>query len=603
MVKVGLYGGKVSLWFGGNNFQSIRDVLTHTVFQWDADARLWLAPTKFPGDVRRVLDLINGIERVAIPDDVEMVLQAHEETEHYRINLSDDCFKAPAMYDFQTEAIKRMIRQTRMLLALKQGLGKTFVTITSLNHYQKYGIIKKVLVLCRPEGVINLKREFLKFSTIFTEDDIYIADVKHRTPFESGKSLVIMTYRTLLMLADSAYRNKNKRKIKTFRKDPLDEEIKAWAEGKAALILDESHSCAHSTSRWTREVMLASDKFKVRFCLSGTPYPHGMEGLWAQMYILDPGAIGESYYTWLNEICFLGDRWSEYAIRGYSPEGTKEWAKKLSPWIIREFDDKLELPPQVMENAYFDLSDKHRDIYQSFISYVMTTNRTKNGKIVMREIYDNFPYIQMALTEPGLLKNRLKPEDNPILWGKIQKWNPEKDNNRIATLDSILEDWVDEQGKKVIVWSSHPYVLDLLEKHLSKYHPKKVHGQMTIPKGKSKQEYVSDIVEEFKTDPKSKVLLASILMLSTSQNIVEASRTVYFDRTWSYTDLDQSIKRNYRIGTTEQVDVKFLIADRTLDERQDRVLKERDCLDKELLKYDSLTPDQWRQVFSGGELD
>lgn len=610
MVRMGLSkdGVQVSVKISGDNFLDLKEVLHSNGFSYsDGEvgglSKVWVSSLRYPEGVVSAIQQMKEIEPFAVPLFIEQKLQISRETEYFRIPLSEDCMRSSPVGEYQIRSIKSAMTQSRLLLALKQGLGKSFIVITALNHLHKAGLVDKICCVCRPEGVYNMKREFVRFSTFIREDDIYIADADHRDPFHSSASLVIMTYRCFLMLADDAYKKAHNGELSPrYTKSPLTDDIRQWSSSKSALILDESHSCANRTSRWTRAITLSVAPFRFRYLLTGTPYPHGIEGLWSQMNILDRSIIGKDYYAWLKDICYLGDRWSAYSITGYREDMVKMWMNKISPWIVREFtEDNIQLPEQIVKRSYFEMSLRQREIYNNYITYTLSGVREKNGSVDMKEVYNNFPAIQQALIDPGLLKGKLSEEENPKLYAMVEKWNI-KDNNRVVMLDSLLDEYCNEQGKKVIIWSSHPYIIEMLRKHLEKYNPVAVHGEISVPRGMKKNEYVSSLVDKFKTDPKVKILIASILMLSTSQNIVEAPRAIYFDRTWSFTDLDQSIKRNHRIGTKEEVIVNFLLAEKSLDLRQDRVLDQRQLIDKDLLKYDSLSKDQWKSLFNGDDL-
>ena len=82
-------------------------------------------------------------------------------------------------------------------------------------------------------------------------------------------------------------------------------------------------------------------------------------------------------------------------------------------------------------------------------------------------------------------------------------------------------------------------------------------------------------------------------MVARAVNIVEAPRAICFDRPWNFEIWDQMAKRNHRYGTTEEVLMRPIIMEHTLEEKLDKVLKQRQSLDKDLLKYDSLGKDQW----------
>ena len=89
-----------------------------------------------------------------------------------------------------------------------------------------------------------------------------------------------------------------------------------------------------------------------------------------------------------------------------------------------------------------------------------------------------------------------------------------------------------------------------------------LHGEMELLKGESKAEFRFRIVNEFKNNESHKIAILSYQMASTAMNIVQASRTIYFDR--SFNSLLDPIKRNHR-PQTKTVLVNPLITLGTLE--------------------------------------
>lgn len=563
---------------------------------------------------------LNRIEPFYVTEDIEAVIHPQPETEYFRGIYHPEFLASPPLADYQTRAIKQGIHQSRCMFAHKQGLGKTFIAFGVLNHLWRNKLVDRCLILCRPEGVYNLRRELLRFQTFgITESDIYIADAKNRHPFESDAKVVIMTYRSFLMLCDDAYKATHSHKgtteivrkdgVTVTRKDytkkwqnpPID--LSTWGTGRV-LFCDESHSLKNRTARWSYAVDLESDYFRFRYLMTGTPYPKNIEDLWEQFHIMDPNIIAKDYYSFLADIAVLGTKFSQYAVRYYKDSSIERFLEKIKPWIIREFaTDNLNLPDQLEERIYVPLSDKQRSIYQEFVSYRLQNikDRGVDSKHLMREIYNDFPRIQLAVTDPCMLLGRVDSEKNPALFNKVKKYHFE-DSPRVEICDSIVEKHL-EEGSKIIIWSGHPQVIENLAEHYKKYKPFVIHGGIVLPTGMSKDSYIDSIIEDFKKDPDRNILIASYLMIATSKNITEARVMIYYDRPWNWAVEDQSKERNHRPGSSfDSILIYYLIGEKTLEERQDKVLTQRKNLDEEVLNYDSLDKDTWRKIFEGGEI-
>lgn len=614
---------KLGIVIGGSKFSELKNSLKENGFIFKKEGfsgyeNLWVHSIDASLD-ESLKDLFR-ISSFTLPENIKSLINPEPETEYFRMSINKEALAVPPIGDYQTRAIQQGIKQSRCMFAHKQGLGKTYIAFSVLNHLWFYGKADKCLILCRPEGVYNLKRELLRFQTFgLKEEEIYIADAKNRNPFTEDIKIVICTYRTFLMLCDDAYKathpSKGTREIKradgiSFKQKeyskkwlspPID--LSTWGTGRV-LFCDESHSLKNRQARWTRAVDLESEYFRFRYLMTGTPYPKNIEDLWEQFHIMDPNIIKKDYYSFLGDIAVLGTRFSQYAVRFYKEAQIEKFLDKVKPWIIREFaTDNLNLPEQVEERVYVHMSDKQRAIYQEFVSYRMQIikERGVDSKHFMREVYNDFPRIQMAVTDPCLLKTRISKELNPSLYKKLKGYKFE-DSERVSVCDSLIEKHM-EEGDKIILWSGHPDVMNSLAEHYKKYKPFVIHGQIEVSAGMSKDAYVDSILEEFKKDPERNLLIASYYMIATSKNITEAKVMIYYDRSWSFVDYDQSKERNHRPGSkNEQVIIYLLISEKTIEERQDRVLSQRKNMDEEVLNYDSLDKDTWRRIFEGGDI-
>lgn len=604
MVKIVSNGREVGVKIYGPNFEVMKDVLKEHKFMFDlgpfeGETKVWRK--KIYSAKAGIMEL-RRIEVFNIDREILDAMEPKPETELLRVPYKESCLRKPPLGEFQINGIKMHSKQTRLLNAFKMGLGKTYTVISALNHLWDRNLIDRILVVAPTESIYNFRREILECATFpVTEEDIYMANVENRDPFNSDCKIAIMTYRTFLMLSDDVYFKKMKRKSKNYRTACLP--IENWGTSRA-IILDESHSIKEMTARQTKVLHLHKHHFRFRYLLSGTPYPNGVENLYSQITFMDEGLIPESYHEWLGTVADLGNRWSEYAINSYKADEVENFLERVKPWILREFTEgNIELPDQFIRKTYVGMNKKHREIYRRFIRYILTVSKEEHGRVVMKEVYKKFPYVTLAINNPCLLKGK----DEFALYDReladlIESWKFEE-HSKLDACTSLLERYIKEEKKKVIIWTGHPLTNEQLKEHYKKYNPISIHGQIEVPKGMLRAEYRDQLLEKFKNDPKHHILIASFQMLSSAVNIVEAPRAINFDRSWSFLHWAQLIKRNHRIGSTEEVIVNPLIIEKTIEEKQDRVLEKRENLDQELLNRDSLTQQEWEELFEGVELD
>jgi SNF2 family DNA or RNA helicase len=155
-----------------------------------------------------------------------------------------------------------------------------------------------------------------------------------------------------------------------------------------------------------------------------------------------------------------------------------------------------------------------------------------------------------------------------------------------------------DEGRKVILWSGHPTTINQLADHFKKHKPYSIHGQMDFG-GQTRDKFRDEMVEDFKQSKTRNVLIASYKVLNSAVNLVEASRNIYFDRSYSLTEWLQSQKRTHRIGQNERVITNPLIFENSLDVRLDHKLESKEDIDKKLLERRHLSTEEWKAIFAG----
>lgn len=362
------------------------------------------------------------------------------------------------------------------------------------------------------------------------------------------------------------------------------------------------HNCIKNrTARQSKVLNIHRHFFDFRYLLTGTPDPNGVEGFYNQINFLDKFIIGRDYYSWLKSIAKLGTKYSEYGVQYFYEDKVSDFIESIKPWVSREFTKgNIDLPELIIKNIYIELSDEQRKIYEELISYTLSIIKEEHGEIIPREVENKFPFILQALDNPSLLKGKIDKERSYSLFKRVEKWKF-KDHSKLDACFSLVSKYLDE-NKKIIIWSGHPLTMNELNEEFKSFNPIMIHGQIDFPKNCSKEEHKNFLLEKFKTDKKHKILLASYYVLSTAVNITESSRSIYFDRSINPVNWMQSVKRNHRPGQTDTVIVNPLILENTYDERLDRDLNRKDKLNNNIMNRDSLTINEWKQLFLGAKI-
>jgi SNF2 family DNA or RNA helicase len=599
MISLSVKSDQVYIKFSGDNFRRILATLKEhkatyhpKTYEWSAAPILW-------DKISEQLEEIDVMEYSADFED-KLLDARNSKTElvlsSTRLMFDDSLLNYPPMKglspneDYQRKDIVRAINRNRYGIFYDMGLGKSYVKAAIISHLRKYGKAFKVLLLSSSLGVFNLKNELLKFIKDLDEDDIRVMGKveKDRGLFDTDHSIVITNYNTFRIICDHYYERKNKKKppTKGYRKAviPFDE----WLGGKPGiLLLDESHHIGNAKSQQTHRILQHSTFFNYRYIFTGTPADKP-EKLYPQLRLLDASLVFDlPFYTWKEMYTTPGQ--SRWSIEWKVDELEKLNKKVTNNYAVyRETKDVLHLPENVEKRIFIDMDRKHRTIYESFVRSTLRSLQD-NEKLIPRDLVNSFPYLQLALDAPQLLlaHERILPEE--LI--KLVKTFDYKNHVKNDVLYSILEEEVKIKENKGIIWVNHPDTAH----HLQRIYEKTYHPLVII--GETEEEERSKIIKSFK-EGSHKLLIASIHILNTSITLTEASFQVYFERVYDYIKYSQSLKRIHRIGQDKHVRTYIPIFENSLDVYLDKLLKNKDTLNKKLLSKEFLTTEDIKEIFN-----
>jgi len=501
------------------------------------------------------------------------------EFKKFRACIDPKLVKGTFRGDYQRRAVQKGISQNRLALFHEMGLGKSFEIQTILNHLVAWGKVDKYVIVSPPEGIMNIARECVKFNTFgLTWDDIYFVDTINRNPFSeeaASKKVIVMTYRNVIMLHDDFYKKaQGKKATSRVMKNYI-----PWDKlGKnLALILDESPAIKNPTGKTFKIVDKSKKFFEYRYILTGTPAPKYSEDLWAQFRFLQQSSVPTEFLTFLRMIANIGNRFSQSAINYYYQDKVQNFLDGVSYLVDRETVESsgVELPELLIKPVYCKMPPLQQTLYQNIVTKVVSVIKEEQGKVTKRALQNKYSYLALALHDPTVIKEGHLDEEysSAELVANLKKWKI-TENGKFDVAKSIIEKNVAE-GKKTILWSGHPAIIDALAIEFEKYHPFKLHAGVVINKGESVAARNDAVVESFKASKDSWLLIANYSCLKTSVNIVEAPRQIYWDRIWDAETFAQSLKRSHRLGQTEKVVVNPLIFVGSLEEEQDTELNKR----------------------------
>lgn len=596
------------------DFSGVLQTLKSNKCTYDPDTKTWDVP---PAKFGTIYDKLCDSERIEVGTEVAaFVRNAPSKAsgiKKYRTFLDRDNLKVKPIVgkhpyeDFQYEDLLNLTSRNRFALFNEQGTGKSYELTTALDYYRQNGKVGKIIFLTSNSGVYNIKREIEKF-TDFDMSRVAIAGVKNREPFKDDIDIVIMNYRSFLLVNDHYYYKAHPEKKLTkeeredgekakldYRKCPLP--LAKWIGKKdAALVCDESHIIANPKARQSKVVMLASSFFEYRYEASGTPADKE-EKYYTQLRVLDKSLVHDmSYQNWLDEYAVVGTRYSEWELDHFKPEMLPVLQKIVADNCVRRFaDDVLDLPDNFYEPYYVEFSDLQREIYYTFVEDKLARIRGMEGGISTHTLKNSFQYLLLAIDNPTLLLTHEEKLNNPRLVKLIEEFNFQRDHSKLEALRDIIEKYPDS---KIVVWNSHPSVADELALALKEYYPIVLNGETPIPKGMDGDEFKESVVKHFQESKKNRILIAGLQVLNTAVTIVESNVQIIYDCNFNFVEYSQALKRIHRIGQKRNVYTYAIVIDESIDVARKKNLDDKDYLNRNFLEERFLTQAQTTELFN-----
>lgn len=234
------------------------------------------------------------------------------------------------LFPYQAEAVRTLLasRNRGFLLALRQGLGKTLVSIEAANQLG----LKKILVVAPLTLLTNWEREIQKWSEQ-DKDEILL----YRGLGEPGsKKWTVTNYEMV------------RERIRLFSPQEWD-----------LVIFDESIRLKNrGTETWNRAKKLVTPRM---WLLSGSPISTNVTDLWAQFSLMMPQAF-KSFWRFADEYMLIDETvWGKSFLGSKNLDFRDEFSDIMH---VVARDEVLDLPPMIFETVYVSLEGEQARLYQ-----------------------------------------------------------------------------------------------------------------------------------------------------------------------------------------------------------------------------------------------
>lgn len=567
-MKIALIRGVVTIAELSNlDFQRLKNI---SGLRWNRTTRCMVGPVS--------LNLLDGLARFyKLPADMETKRQRLGKTrrEIDAERLAED--PAPLLpYPVNANLYKHQIRGANMALRafgaldaktpgggfgelFEMGCGKTLTTIAVAGALYNLGKIDRVLVVA-PTSVCSVwPHDLNQFATFPWEARVLLGDKKKRLKaLNELENWPFKALRIAVINYESTHR------------DGIFEALAAYKPD--LIVCDESQRIKNPSAAQSKALHKLGDAAPFRMILSGTPVQNNAVDLYSQYRFLDPAVYGANFYAFKNRYCIMGG-YGQHQIVGY--RNMDELVEKEHSVAYRVTKEEcLDLPQQTFINRYVQFTDAEQAIYEqlrksSFLELETGENVTATTILTM--------YLRLMQLTGGFLTADESTRPKQVNTAKLD------------ALADIVDDYVVDAGKKLVIFARFRAEIAAIENllRLRKIQCGSIYGDVPM-------EERGKIVEDFQTNPDTKVFVAQIQTAGLGITLHAASTAVFYSYDYNYANYAQALARIHRIGQRLPVTYIHLVVDGSIDEKILAALENKEDMAKTVV-------DSWREVLTAPE--
>lgn len=567
-MKIALIRGVVTIAELSNlDFQRLKNI---SGLRWNRTTRCMVGPVS--------LNLLDGLARYyKLPADMEAKRQRLGKTrrEIDAERLAED--PAPLLpYPVKANLYKHQIRGANMALRafgaldaktpgggfgelFEMGCGKTLTTIAVAGALYNLGKIDRVLVVA-PTSVCSVwPHDLNQFAAFPWEARVLLGDKKKRLKaLNELENWPFKALRIAVINYESTHR------------DGIFEALAAYKPD--LIVCDESQRIKNPSAAQSKAMHKLGDAAPFRMILSGTPVQNNAVDLYSQYRFLDPAVYGANFYAFKNRYCIMGG-YGQHQIVGY--RNMDELIEKEHSVAYRVTKEEcLDLPQQTFINRYVQFTDAEQAIYEqlrksSFLELETGENVTATTILTM--------YLRLMQLTGGFLTADESTRPKQVNTAKLD------------ALADIVDDYVVDAGKKLVIFARFRAEIAAIENllRLRKIQYGSIYGDVPM-------EERGKIVEDFQTNPDTKVFVAQIQTAGLGITLHAASTAVFYSYDYNYANYAQALARIHRIGQRLPVTYIHLVVDGSIDEKILAALENKEDMAKTVV-------DSWREVLTAPE--
>ncbi len=415
---------------------------------------------------------------------------------------------------YQLDGVAFAVGAGRAILADDMGLGKTIQGIGAAELLSAEAGISKVLVICPASLKSQWRLEIKRFSDRTCQ--LVLGSAEERAAqYDNSCFFTICNYEQVLRDINS---------IETVKWD--------------LIILDEGQRIKNWQTKTSQTTKSLRSPFAL--VLSGTPLENRLDDLYSIVEFIDDRRLGPAF-RFFNTYRVVDEKGK---VLGY--KNLDELRKKLKPVLLRRTRKGVmsELPPRTTElrripptEEQISIHNGQRKIIQSIISkrYISEMDLLRLQKALL--------ICRMAANSTFLVDKE-----------------PPGYSSKLDEIDTLLDQLLSEQDRKIVLFSEWTTMLGLIEPFLRRRDLRYVRLDGSVPQKKRQA-----LMHEFQKDPDCRLFITTNAG-SIGINLQAANTVINVDLPWNPAVLEQRISRAHRMGQKNPVQVFILVTEDTIEE-------------------------------------
>ncbi|MDY6823307.1 MAG: DEAD/DEAH box helicase [Thermodesulfobacteriota bacterium] len=415
---------------------------------------------------------------------------------------------------YQMDGIAFAVGAGRAVLADDMGLGKTIQGIGVAELLSQDADISRVLVISPASLKSQWQIEIRQTSS--RSCHLVLGNAQEReTQYDNDAFFTICNYEQVL------------------RDLPAIEKVN-WD----LIILDEAQRIKNWETKTSQTIKALKSQFAL--VLTGTPLENRLDELFSVVEFVDDRRLGPAF-RFYNRYRVVNEKGK---VLGY--KNLDELRQRLAPVLLRRTRSAVikDLPPRTTTILRVPPTPEQIELHNS---YQQIVSAILNKKYITE--------MDLLRLQKALLMCRMCADSTYL----VEKTGPGS-SGKLAELETLLDQLVAEEDRKIVLFSEWTTMLNLIEPLLADRGMDFVRLDGSVPQKKRQH-----LMHRFQNDPDCKLFITTNAG-STGLNLQAANTVINVDLPWNPAVLEQRIGRAHRLGQQQPVQVYILVTERTLEE-------------------------------------